>query len=99
MVLCIAVDDAIHYLARLRSEYAGDLEGAVLRTTGITGRVLTITTVVLTLGFWVGTLSSFKPTVYFSLLAGVTMVTALVCTMTLLPACLRVLHAEREVSG
>ncbi len=97
VVLGIAVDDAIHYLTRFRSEYSGDLEGAVLRTTGITGRVLSITTVVLTLGFWVGTLSSFKPTVYFSLLSGVTMVTALACTMTLLPACLRVLHAEREV--
>jgi len=27
------------------------------------------------------------------------MVTALLCTITLLPACLRVLHAEREVTG
>jgi len=98
VVLGIAVDDAIHYLARFRREYSGDLEGAVLRTSAITGRVLTITTVVLTMGFWVGTLSSFKPTIYFSLLSGVTMVTALVCTITLLPACLRVLHAEREVS-
>jgi len=98
VVLGIAVDDAIHYLARFRSEYAGDLEGAVDRTTRITGRVLTITTVVLTLGFWVGTLSSFKPTVYFSLLSGLTMVTALICTITLLPACLRVLHAEKVVA-
>ena len=99
VVLGIAVDDAIHYLARFRSEFTGDLEGAVDRTTRITGQVLTVTTVVLTLGFWVGTLSSFKPTVYFSLLSGLTMVTALICTITLLPACLRVLHAEREVTG
>lgn len=96
VVLGIAVDDAIHYLARFRSEYVGDLASAVDRTARVTGRVLTITTVVLTLGFWIGALSSFKPTVYFSLLSGLTMVTALVCTLTILPACLRVLHAGRE---
>ena len=94
VVLGIAVDDAIHYLARFRRQYNGDLEGAVRRTTQVTGRVLVITTTVLTLGFWVGALSSFKPTVYFSLLSGLTMITALLCTVTLLPACLRVLHAE-----
>jgi len=99
VVLGIAVDDAIHYLARFRREYAGDLGAAVERTTRTTGRVLTITTLVLTLGFWVGTLSSFKPTIQFSLLSGLTMVTALLCTITLLPACLRVLHAGREVAA
>jgi predicted RND superfamily exporter protein len=98
VVLGIAVDDAIHFLARFRSEYAGDLETAVDRTARVTGRVLTITTVVLTLGFWVGALSSFRPTVYFSLLAGLSMVTAQICTITLLPACLRVLHAERKAA-
>jgi hypothetical protein len=97
VVLGIAVDDAIHYLARFRREYAGDLEGAVRRTTRTTGRVLVMTSVVLTLGFWVGTLSSFRPTVYFSLLSGVTMLTALICTIALLPAILRVLHAEAAV--
>jgi predicted RND superfamily exporter protein len=98
VVLGIAVDDAIHYLARFRREYRGDLEDAVRRTTRTTGRVLVMTSAVLTLGFWVGGLSSFRPTVYFSLLSGVTMLTALVCTIALLPAILRVLHAEREVS-
>ena len=97
VVLGIAVDDAIHYLARFRREYKGDLEAAVLRTTRVTGRVLVITTTVLTLGFWVAALSSFKPTVYFSLLSGLTMITALLCTVTLLPACLRLLHAEAGV--
>jgi hypothetical protein len=98
VVLGIAVDDAIHYLARFRREYRGDLEEAVRRTTRTTGRVLVMTSAVLTFGFWVGGLSSFRPTVYFSLLSGVTMLTALICTIALLPAILRVLHAEREVS-
>ena len=92
------MDDAIHYLARFRREYTGDLESAVRRTTRTTGRVLVMTSVVLTLGFWVGGLSSFRPTVYFSLLSGVTMLTALICTIALLPAILRVLHAEPGVA-
>jgi predicted RND superfamily exporter protein len=99
VVLGIAVDDAIHYLARFRRDYAGDLEETVRRTTRTTGRVLVMTSVVLTLGFCVGTLSNFKPTAYFSLLSGVTMLTALVCTIGLLPALLRVLHAEPEVAS
>jgi uncharacterized protein len=95
VVLGLAVDDAIHYLTRFRSEFAGDLEATIDLTARGTGRVLTITTVTLTLGFWVGVLSSFRPTVHFSLLTGLTMITSQVCTVLLLPACLRVLHADR----
>lgn len=93
VVLGVAVDDAIHYLARFRRSTAADLEGAVIETTRTTGRVLVSTTAVLALGFWVGATSAFKPTIYFSALAGITLVTALACTLLLLPACLRLLRA------
>jgi len=94
VVLGSSVDDAIHYLARFRRKHRGDLEATVTDTTLTTGRVLVSTTVVLTLGFWIGAFSSFKPTVYFSVLTGVSLMTALLCTLLLLPACLRLLHAE-----
>jgi len=40
------------------------------------------------IGFWVGALGSFKPTIYFSLLTGITMITALLCDLLVLPATL-----------
>jgi predicted RND superfamily exporter protein len=92
VVLGIAVDDEILYLAAFKSGFRGNLEETIVRTTRNTGRAIAISTAVLTLGFLVGAFSSFRPTVYFSLLAGLSMIAALLCTMTLLPACLAALH-------
>ena len=57
----------------------------VATTTGI-GRALVISSLVLAVGFWVGALGSFLPTIYFSLLTGITMLSALVCDLLVLPA-------------
>jgi len=61
---------------------------AIDRTTTETGRALAISSVVLAVGFWVGALGSFKPTVYFSLFTGLTMLSALACDLLVLPAIL-----------
>ena len=42
----------------------------------------------LVVGFWVGALGSFLPTIYFSLLTGITMISALLCDLLVLPASL-----------
>ena len=88
VVIGVAVDDTIHYLSRFRREHHGDVEEAVRRTTHSTGRVLVISSFVLAVGFWVGALGSFQPTVWFSLLTGGTILAALVCDLVVLPACL-----------
>ena len=50
----------------------------------------------LVLGFWIGCFGSFKPTIYFSLLSGVTMITALVCDLFVTPASLVILDPARR---
>jgi predicted RND superfamily exporter protein len=80
------VDGSIHYLDRFRKLYRGDVAEAVRETTVRTGRVVMMASLVLAVGFWVGALGSFRPTVYFSLLTGCTILSALACDLLVLPA-------------
>ena len=95
VVIGISVDDTIHYLTRYRREQSLGVDVAIDRTTTETGRALVISSVVLTVGFWVGALGSFNPTVYFSLFTGLTMLSALACDLLILPAIL-VLGSNRR---
>ena len=88
VVIGLAVDDTIHYMVHYRRTYAGVASKAVMNTTTQTGRALMIASLVLAVGFWVGCFSSFKPTIYFSLLVGGTLLGALICDLLVLPACL-----------
>lgn len=90
VVIGIAVDDTIHYLTRFQRERIFGVRVAIERTTTGTGRALVISSVVLAIGFWVGALGSFKPTIYFSLFTGLTMLSALVCDLLVLPAILAI---------
>jgi predicted RND superfamily exporter protein len=92
-VLGLVVDDTIYYLAHYRHAYRGDAVAAIHATTRAVGAPVTAASVSLVLGFWVGALGSFKPTIYFSLLTGLTMITGVACDLLVLPASLVV--AER----
>jgi predicted RND superfamily exporter protein len=94
-VIGLVVDDTIHYLVHYSRLYAGDAPAAVRATTAEVGAPLLVNNVVLVLGFWVGCFGSFKPTIYFSLLSGVTMITALVCDLFVTPASLVLLDRGR----
>ncbi|HYC00255.1 MAG TPA: MMPL family transporter [Candidatus Limnocylindrales bacterium] len=87
-VIGLVVDDTIHYLAEYRDEYRGDAVEAVRRTTTGIGSALVVNNLFLVFGFWVGCFGSFKPTVYFSLLTGLTMITAMLCDVFVTPASL-----------
>ena len=90
VALGLIVDDTIHLLYRYRRErQAGHATTQALRATvRETGRALVFTTMILALGFWAGILGSFKPTVFFSFLTGLTMVLALLADLLLVPALL-----------
>lgn len=88
VVFGLIVDATIHYLARYQHFAAESPRRAIEHTTFSIGRALTIASLVLVLGFWVGCFGSFKPTIYFSLLVGTTMLGALFCDLLVLPACL-----------
>jgi predicted RND superfamily exporter protein len=87
-VLGLVVDDTIYYLSHYRHAYRGDAVAAIFETTRAVGAPVTAASVSLVLGFWVGAFGSFKPTIYFSLLTGLTMITGVACDLLVLPASL-----------
>ncbi|MFC1609941.1 RND family transporter [Myxococcota bacterium] len=86
----IAVDDTIHFLARVRLERqrGASQDDAVRAAVTGTGRAIIQTTVVLVLGCSFLLTSSFLANFNFGLLTGVTLTAALVADMTILPALL-----------
>lgn len=83
----IGVDDSIHYVHRFREEFAidGDYWAAIKRCHSSIGHALYYTTVTVVLGFSILSLSNFIPTIYFGLLSGLAMTTALLANLMLLP--------------
>jgi len=83
----IAVDDTIHYMHRFGKEVAKDWDyrAAVQRSHGSIGRAMYYTTITITIGFSILTLSNFVPTIYFGVLTAFAMLTALAADLTVLP--------------
>ena len=90
----LAVDDTIHYLVRYNREFKRDLnkEKALVNTIRHMGRPIIFTTATISLGFSVLMFSSFRPTAIFGLLMMITMFSALVADLVLLPSLM--LHVE-----
>ncbi len=90
MALGIAIDDTVHYVVRYRAErrLGADPRAAALRTTRFVGRPIVITSVVISLGFLMVTLSNFATLREFGLLSALTMVICLCSDLILLPAIL-----------
>lgn len=96
VMIGIAVDDTIHFLAAFRRNYRGRADEAIRETLGSTGLSLFATTLALSLGFWVAVFGSFQPTVYFAILSGITMWLALAFDLVVLPSCLKLACMRRE---
>ena len=88
----MAVDGAIHVLARFREEQArtGDVDAALVASARGTGKAIFMTSVSLMLGFGVMFASSFVPVRLFGALIAVTIAGTLVSTAVVLPALLKV---------
>lgn len=101
--LGVAVDDTIHFLARFRheAESESDVTVALRRTCLGTGRAVLMTTILIVCGMAILLLSSFVPTRRFAELAAVTMCSALLGDLLLLPAMLKLFwpstNAEAEL--
>jgi len=83
----IGVDDSIHYVHRFRGEFLQDRNhwAAVRRCHNSIARAMYYTSVTVVLGFSILVLSNFIPTIYFGLLSGLAMMTALLANLVLLP--------------
>ncbi|TXR51368.1 efflux RND transporter permease subunit [Reinekea thalattae] len=84
----ISVDDTIHYIHRYLKEQANDSSDAIKATHMSVGYALLYTTLIIVIGFGSLVFSDFMPSVYFGFLASITMLVALLCDVTLLPALL-----------
>ncbi|MFC1859640.1 efflux RND transporter permease subunit, partial [Thermodesulfobacteriota bacterium] len=86
----LAVDDTIHYLVRFNREFKEDLDEkrALRETIRHIGRPIIFTTLTISAGFFILTFSSFKPTAIFGVMMVITMVSALVADLILLPSLL-----------
>ena len=90
----LAVDDTIHYLFRYNREFKKDLDKdrALTDTIMSVGRPILFTTLIISCGFSILLISSFKPTALFGLMMVITMSSALVGGLILLPSLM--LHME-----
>ena len=91
IVFGIAVDDTIHFLGRYKlcRDKGLDKEAALDITFAETGRALIITTMTLFFGFLILLFSDHAPSVTIGLLVSVTLLTALVLDLLLLPVLIR----------
>jgi signal transduction histidine kinase len=87
----LAVDDTIHYMHRYHREFKKDLDKdrALRDTVKSVGRPIIFTTLTIGIGFFVLMFSQFRPTAVFGLLMVVTMLSALIGDLILLPALMR----------
>ena len=103
IALGLAVDDTIHIIARFREEMhqgpPGESVDAILeRTLAGTGQAVVLTSVVLGAGMAILLLSEFVPTRRFGGLTALTLTTALVADLILLPALLHLAFRRRPVA-
>ena len=101
----LAVDNTIHFMHNFRRYFGetGDVPRAVRETLLTTGRALLVTTVVLSLGFFIFMFASMNNLFYFGLLTGITIILALVANFFLAPALMALINrpahfAQKEVN-
>lgn len=87
----IAVDDTIHFLSKFKLDRAKgySVEEAIHNTFRESGKAITITTIILFLGFIILTTSAFPPTFMIGTLIAVTLIVALVADLLIIPILLR----------
>lgn len=100
ITLGIVVDDTIHFLSKYQLAKKSGLSTreAIHSSFAHVGRALTITTIVLTIGFMVLTLSSFKMNADMGLLTAIIIVIALIVDFILLPAILLIFDRDNPHS-
>lgn len=98
IALGIAVDDTIHYVSRFKREFAQDRHyvNSMSRTLLSTGKPIVFTSAILFCGFITLALSSFPCNAYFGILTGVTMISALLGDLIILPVLINVLRPMRK---
>ncbi len=87
----IAVDDTIHFLSKYKLSRANGLskEEAIAITFTETGKAIIYTSIILFFGFLVMMFSIHPPSVKVGILISITLITAVICDLLLIPILLR----------
>ena len=87
----IAVDDTIHFLSKfkLTRDQGYSIEESLEQTFRVTGKAIFYTTIILLFGFLILTISSYPPVGFLGILIGITLITALLADLFVLPILLR----------
>ncbi|MBP6694160.1 MAG: MMPL family transporter [Saprospiraceae bacterium] len=98
IIFGIAVDDTIHFLAKynLLLRDGLDKETAIYQTIKETGKAIIFTSLVLCLGFMVMVFSQNPPTFTIGILISITLFSALLCDLYLLPVLVRNWHHPKK---
>jgi hypothetical protein len=96
IALGLSVDDTIHFMHNYRRYYAetGSSREASHRTLQTAGRAMLLTSLVLSTGFFIFTLSEMNNIFNFGLLTGLAIMLALVADFLLAPALMQLIHPE-----
>ncbi|MBW2288552.1 MAG: MMPL family transporter [Deltaproteobacteria bacterium] len=96
IALGLAVDDTIHFMHGYRSylEKGCDSRTAIRRTLETAGRAMLLTTLVLSSGFLIFTLSSMNNIFNFGMLTAFAIAVALLADFLLAPALMQVIHGR-----
>lgn len=96
----IGVDNTIHYIHRYKREFSIDQDyiASMHRSHASIGRAMYYTSITIIFGFSILTLSNFKPSIYFGLLTGVAMLSALLGSLLLLPRLLLLFQPLGKIS-
>jgi predicted RND superfamily exporter protein len=93
----LAVDDTIHFMHNFKRYYhkSADVDKSIILTLTSTGRAMFMTTVILSLGFFIYMFSNMSNIFNFGAITGIVIIVALLADFILLPALLKVAVKSR----
>ena len=94
----LAVYDTVHFMHNFRRYHLihGDVRLAVEKTLTSTNRALLLTTIVLSSGFFIFTISTMNNLISFGLITGLTIIVALLGDILLAPAMMTLIYRNHE---
>lgn len=92
----LAVDDTIHFMHNFRRYYeqSGDPKQAVHETLQSTGRAMLVTTIVLSIAFYIFAFATMNNVINFGLLTGSTIIMALLADYFIAPALMVIVNKD-----
>jgi predicted RND superfamily exporter protein len=98
----LAVDDTVHFMHNFRRYHyeTADVSKSVEQTLSTAGRAMLVTSIVLTIGFFIYMFATMGNYFNFGLLTGVTIITALLADFILAPAIMMLIkHPNKKLSA